>query len=169
MITTAHQKESLSRAYVQIIAARCGLSWSSPSPDYGVDIILHNVEEMDGQFVQSGYPLEIQVKSTSAAILEKSEVKYDMEIGAFKKLRNPSVVTAGRILVLLVLPEDESEWTTVTDENLILRRCAYWLSLKGRDAVDNQSKVRINIPRENVFSDRALRDIMSRRDSGEEL
>ena len=37
-----------------------------------------------------------------------------------------------RILVLLLLADDEAQWTTWTEEPLVLRRCADWQSLIGR-------------------------------------
>ena len=36
-----------------------------------------------------------------------------------------------RLLVVLELPRDESQWMTVTAEELVPRRRAYWLSLLG--------------------------------------
>jgi hypothetical protein len=43
MITTAHRMESLSRAYLQAVAAQAGLSFALRVYDYGVDITLGEV------------------------------------------------------------------------------------------------------------------------------
>ena len=63
--------------------------------------------------------------------------------GNFARCRAPSVpappsrgqrTQTPRLLVVLELPADESQWMTVTREELVLRRRAYWLSLQqGHD------------------------------------
>jgi hypothetical protein len=47
-----------------------------------------------------------------------------------------------------------------TKEALILRRCAYWISLRGSEPTTSQSTVRIVIPRANVFSVQSLQALM---------
>ena len=66
-----------------------------------------------------------------------------------------------RLLVLLVLPEDEADWLSQSPEQLILRRCAYWHSLVGSAPTTATSTVRITIPRENVFSVEAIRTLLA--------
>ena len=72
-----------------------------------------------------------------------------------------------RLLVVLELPRDESRWMTITADELVLRRRAYWLNLKGCEESDNQSSVTVSIPTENVFHVESLRALMeqSRRGS----
>lgn len=65
-----------------------------------------------------------------------------------------------RLLVVLDLPADEDRWLTITTDELILRRCAYWLSLLGEATTDNQSSVTVRIPVDNVFNVEHLRLIM---------
>jgi len=50
---------------------------------------------------------------------------------------------------------------------LILRLCAYWLSLRGFEATTATSSVRLFIPREQVFSVDALHDLMRRLTQGD--
>jgi len=49
---------------------------------------------------------------------------------------------------------------TVGPEKLILRRCAYWLNLSGREETVNQSSVTIRIPEVNLFTVEAMRHLM---------
>ena len=52
-----------------------------------------------------------------------------------------------RLLVVLDLPKDESQWMIVTDDELILRRRAYWLSLQsGFDDAGDQASVTVSLP-----------------------
>src|SRR5262249_38984840 len=95
--------------------------------------------------------LDIQAKSTTAATLTTSHVLYDMEVKTYNDLRDPEV-GCPRILVLLVLPQDESIWIEQTEDHLLVRHCAYWLSLKGMAPTTNAATIRVPIPRTNVLS-----------------
>jgi hypothetical protein len=61
-----------------------------------------------------------------------------------------------RILVLLLLPEDKNLCLTQSVEELVLRKCAYWISLGGAAATTNEVSIRLHIPRQNGFSPAAL-------------
>lgn len=65
-----------------------------------------------------------------------------------------------RLLVVLDLPRDEGQWITITADELILRRRAYWLNLQGGEETDNQSSVTVRIPMKNVFDVDSLRSLM---------
>jgi len=69
----------------------------------------------------------------------------------------------------LVQPREENDWTTLTEEHLLLRRCAYWLSLKGREQTANREKIRVSIPRTNLFSVESLQNLMLRVRTGDDL
>jgi Domain of unknown function (DUF4365) len=88
-------------------------------------------------------------------------VAYDLEVRAYNILRQENVGRP-RILVVLVLPENESEWMSQTEESLIIRRCAYWTSLRGAEPTTAHTTVRIMIPRTNVFSVQSLELLMDR-------
>jgi hypothetical protein len=78
-------------------------------------------------------------------------------------------VRCPRILVLLVLPEDEAAWTEQSEDDLLLRRCAYWRSLKGSVPTANTTTIRVAIPGANIFSVDALQQLMDKVRKGEEL
>lgn len=56
-----------------------------------------------------------------------------------------------------------------TEDSLCLKRCAYWLSLRGRPPLEEQTTIIIEIPRQNIFSPNALKIIMERIAAGENL
>jgi hypothetical protein len=43
LLTKQHGQEALSRAYVQAIAGACGMGYSLPNPDYGIDLPLEDI------------------------------------------------------------------------------------------------------------------------------
>jgi hypothetical protein len=91
-----------------------------------------------------------------------------MEVDAYNDLRDPAV-GCPRILVLLVLPEDEMQWTEQTEEHLLLRHCAYWMSLKGTPPTMNTATVRVSISRTDIFTVDALLGLMDKVRKHEEL
>jgi len=167
VLIRTHRQESLSRAYIQAIASRCGLNCSFRAFDYGIDVTVLEIKRRDNEYVETGFNLDIQAKSTFRATVTDGDVLYDMEVKTYNNLRDPEVGTP-RILVLLVQPESETDWTEMTEEELRIRRCAYWLSLKGQGPTSNTGTIRVSIPRANRFSVEALQGIMERVRKGED-
>ena len=161
VLTRAHRQEAISRAYLQVIAARCGVICSFRDYDYGIDTTLHAVRHVAGRIVEVGVCIDVQLKSTTNATINSDQILYDLEVRTYNHLRSP-VVGSPRILVLVVLPEDENLWTDQTEERLLLRSCGYWLSLSGMPATTNLSTIRVAIPRANLFSNPALADLLER-------
>ena len=158
-MTDEHRIEQLSRAYAQAVAAVCGCTYARPESDYGTDMTLHRIEHVGGVFRPVGRNLDIQLKSTTKAIITDDEVIHDLDARAYNILRH-ATHGAPLYLVLLVMPPDPAEWIGQNEERLELRRCAYWLSLRRAPAVPNTRSVRVRIPRQNQFTPAALTRIM---------
>src|SRR5262249_61214376 len=153
--------ESLSRAYVQAVAAQAGLNYSVHAYDYGIDITLREIVDVGGRYIDSGMLIDVQLKSTTQVIEFETEIKYDLDVRTYDHLRSESAKTL-RVLVVLALPAEESEWLTQSVEALCLRRWAYWLGLRGAPATRARSTVRITIPVGNVLTESALQDLIRR-------
>lgn len=162
------RQEALSRAYVRAVAARAGVICGGVENDLGFDLLLRSVEAHDQQLWDSGAQLDVQLKSTTCAELRETEVAYDLDARAYNILRQENI-NRPRILMLLVLPEDENECLSQTEEALILRRCAYWTSFRGAEPSTSRSTVRVLIPRANVFSVESLQALMNRARGGDLL
>jgi hypothetical protein len=167
LLTRNHRQEGLCRAYVQAIAARCGMSIGVANPDYGIDLTLNEIMVVGRHRSESGYKLDVQAKSVAGGQTGGTCVRYDLDVRSYDALRHQG--RCPRILVVLVLPKDESRWTAQTEAGLVLRHCADWLSLRARGPSPNRRSVRLSIPRANVFSVEALQGIMSRIKAGEAL
>ena len=161
LLTIPDQKEGLSLVYVKALATRAGFVTSTPKPDRdSVDLR-----------IQAGGPrrpaLDLQLKAT--ADLGKPQAGFlplRLPIKNYDDLRADTQTP--RLLVVLELPKDESRWMTVTTEELILRRRAYWLSLQqGHDEIVEQQTVTVRIPEDNVFDVEALRALIKRSRKGE--
>lgn len=167
MMPTSHRQEALSLAYIRAIAAQCGTSMEERGKDYGIDLTLREILRINGRYMDS-IAIDVQAKSTTQANITDRSVTFDLRIKNYNdlRIRKPPVP---RILVLLVLPKSTRSWVNQDEDELILRRCAYWVSLRGRRSIANHRKVRIRISRQNVFSPDALRSMMSRIRKGERL
>jgi hypothetical protein len=160
VLTRNHRQEALTRAYVQAVAARCGLGVGLRDFDYGIDLTLHHVERRGNRYLESGFRLDVQAKSTTG-VAGDGPIPFDLDVRAYDNLRNPGV-GCPRILVLLVLPSDEARWTDQTEDHLLIRHCCYWCSLYGRGPTTNRKSVRVEIPRSQMFSVDALRGLIER-------
>lgn len=168
MLTPQHREESLCRAYVQAVTAQAGLNYSLFAYDYGIDIELRSIERVGVHLVDIGVPLSVQLKSTTRATIGEDHVSYDLDAKTYNHLRL-SRENWPRILVLLVLPVSDSEWLSQSEDELILRRCAWWISLQGAPTSKAKKTIRIAIPRDNVFSVQGVQQIMKRIQQGEKL
>jgi hypothetical protein len=159
MVPRNQRQEALSRAYVRAVAAQAGLVCAEPEQDFGVDLCLRRVRLRGQRHSDASGQLDLQIKSTTRASVTDAEVLYDLEVKNYDDLREAGD-NCPRFLVVLVLPEDEGRWLSQSSEELILRHCAYWLSLAGFPATTATRTVRIAIPRANVFSVEAVQRLM---------
>jgi hypothetical protein len=146
-------QEELSLAYIHAVSARAGCIFHAP-PDFGVDRWIGFLTSMGGERRDLGHHVGVQAKATMRADVSRTHVTYDLDAKNYRDLALPEGLP--RILVLFVMPPDEAEWLKLTDDELVLRRCAYWMHLRGRPPTTNREKVRVSIPRANRFDVDAL-------------
>ncbi len=161
MITRQHRQELLCRAYVHAIAAQAGLLSSRPDPDYGIDLSLRSVAVLGRRHRDTSIQVDLQLRSTTRASVTETEVKMDLDVETYNDLRTTETFCP-RILVVLIMPEEEAEWVIQSPDELAIRHCAYWLSLHGYAETSARSTIRVGIPLVNVFSVESVRTIMQR-------
>ena len=161
LLTGPDQQEGLSVAYVKALAARAGFSTAVPEPDRdSVDVR-----------IMAGGPrrpaLDLQLKATTdLAEAQDGFRRFRLRIKNYDDLRVETQTP--RLLVVLDLPQDEAQWMTVTTEELVLRRRAYWVSLQqGHEEAASQETVTVRIPEGNVFDVATLQTLMERSRSGD--
>jgi hypothetical protein len=172
MITQEHTKEGLSRAYLQAVAAMAGMNISNGcrSHDYGIDGSFHEVCIVNGKRVDSGFSIEFQLKATSLLRVDSEHIKYDLDADTQRCLVNRAGkprATPG-ILIVYDLPKPTEEWLESSVENMILRRCCYWVAPKW-EPTTNISTVTIEIPKNQILTHAALQELMKKISNGEQL
>lgn len=160
LLTVPDRKEQLSIVYVKALAACAGFVTSVPEPDR---------DSVDLRIQASGPrrpALDLQLKATAAlGEAQAGFVRFRLAIKNYNDLR--AETQTPRLLVVFELPTEESRWMTVTTEELVLRRRAYWLSLQKEFAERaGQQTVSVEIPERNLFDLDALRSLMERSRKG---
>jgi hypothetical protein len=156
-ITTTENdiKERLSLAYVTAVAARAGCEVREfhvqrNALDVTISAIAGTLAKID-----------VQLKSTSNDCIEDDYVFFDLDVATYDKLRTTQIQSA-QLLVVFVLPANNAEWLAMNEEALILKKSAYWQCFQGAQAVSNAVKLRVRLPRAQIFGPEALRDLMAR-------
>jgi Domain of unknown function (DUF4365) len=160
-MTLNTQKEDFSLAYIRAISSSVGYSVQTATrrlDDTGIDATI----TVPGKLNSKRLPrFDVQIKSTSQDILKDEFIKYRLNAKNYNELREEEPFVPQRLIVVLI-PEDVGEWLSQTEESLCLKRCAYWLSLRGKASLNQQTTITVEIPRQNIFSPNALRTIMER-------
>ena len=163
----------LSYAYLHAVAARAGFGCKVGSRiDDGasVDAFVRVNERMAADSVIWNFDFEVQLKATKQALIEiNGRYSYFFQgIKRYDKLRDPGSPLP-KLLIVLLLPDDPAQWLTLDENSLISRRCAYWVSLEGAPASDNDTGKTIAIPRSQLLTVEALRDVALRLSRQEDL
>ncbi|NJL78077.1 MAG: DUF4365 domain-containing protein [Richelia sp. RM2_1_2] len=153
------QKEEFSYAYIYAVVSAAGYSCqiaSRPMDIGGIDIIISGEEK---EFTLYPPRLEVQVKSTSTAVIDNEFVRYPLKLKNYNELRKSKTLVP-KILVVVLLPDNPEEWVNQSEEELCLRRCGYWLSLKGQPETQNRESVTVYLPCQQLFTVSAVKNIM---------
>ena len=159
LLTTQDIEERLSVAYVLAITARAGYTTAVRDLDRdGIDLSIQAGGSMRPA-------LDLQLKATI-----NLGVPRDGAFGFRLAARNHNLLCiptqTPRLLVVLDLPRDRGQWMTVTQEELILRRRAYWVSLLGQNETENADSITVSIPEHQLLNVTSLQDLMEKSRSG---
>lgn len=156
-------ESELSYAYLHAVASHAGVACSVASrheDNNGVDATL----TAWGPFQNGGYltevTIKVQLKATIAVPVDDgTNFSYFLKgTNRYDDLRTETVSNA-RILIVLFLPPNADDWLNHSSDQLALRRCAYWQSLRGAPATSNGSGATVKLPKNQVFNVRALNNL----------
>jgi len=109
--------------------------------------------------------LDIQLKCHACDFPEDSEFTFPLKLKNYNDLRDKRVLVP-RILVVVLVPLNESGWCNHSEKQLILQYTGYWFSLRDFAESSNSTSVTVQIPRSQQFSPDALKAIMNRISEG---
>ena len=152
------QKEQFSVAYVRAVAAVAG--YNTGRLDVDDDSVDLTLAERGGRGTIRSPRLDLQLKCTEQAVLRPDRLAFELGLKNYDDLR-PTDLATPRILVVVLVPADVDEWLDHSEQQLALRRCGYWVSLRGRSETPNAASVTIDIPRHQVFTPQAVTNLMA--------
>jgi hypothetical protein len=161
-----HRQEAFSGAYIRAICAVTGCAIESNTLDN--DKIDYTVSSRVRGRIKHKPKIDIQAKCHMRGVAAHDDIPLTIDIETYNNLRDP-LLSNPRILVVVLAPEEISTWIQQSDAELILRHCAYWLSLKGLPDTENATSKTVHLPRGNIFTPAALREMMDRTSNGREL
>lgn len=165
-----HIKEGISTGYVKAIAHCAVFNYEKSEFDYGIDgtfcgIKVRKKGEKE-RIVSDGCKLDFQLKASVNVDIDKDIVKYNLEAKNYNDLVDIDICTP-RILIIYKLPRNSKEWIEVTDRGTSFKECAWWCYLSGKQETDNKEKITIKIPKDQIFNQESLRELMSKVKKGE--
>jgi hypothetical protein len=88
--------------------------------------------------------LGIQIKCTYAHEPQDGKLDYPLSIKNYDDLRDP-MRTIPALLVVLYVPKSWVTRLRWTDKSLILKKVAFWRSLRGAPATNNAKSIKISM------------------------
>lgn len=151
------RKEELSVSYLNAVCACAGIAMEHVRHDEdGVDC--HITKILQHEAIKLKTILGVQLKSTSQVLkTDDNYIYYPLKSKNYNDFTVPS--TYDMILCVLVLPKDEKGWLSITEEELIMRKCMYWTSIKGQPT-ENVQTVTIRIPKSNLVTSDAMQKLL---------
>ena len=159
LLSKADKEEELSRIYARAVAAGAGYVTSVPEYDRdGVDLQIRAGGDMRPA-------IDLQLKAT-INLEDKGEenLRYPLPVRNFDLLREDTQTP--RLLVVLALPRQEDRWLKLTARKMVLRRCAYWATLREYPKTPNRRTITVSLSKRNLFDVTGLRGLMEQARTG---
>lgn len=154
-INRSNCQEQLSDAFLSGVAATAGCAMSRPVPDND------SIDWTISCRLPRRPKLDVQMKSTTVAAPCDSDFRFSLKLKNYNDLRLDDVIVP-RILVVVTVPRRQEEWLDLSPEGLVLRYCAYWMSLAGMPRIRNTKSTSVIIPSRNLLTPAVLRELMQR-------
>ena len=154
ILTDDERKANLSFAWLSALATLSGYTCErGPHPDRNsVDAVVRTGRPPDGQ-------IDVQLKATSSPDVKDDGLHFEVRNPNYEHLRAPKRFCP-IILVVMELPNDLSDWYVCDTQQLILRKRAWWQSLRGYQEITGNSRV-VTLPEANLLSPDTLRHLMN--------
>lgn len=162
----------LSYAYLHAVAAHAGYVCRPAIPEedkLGIDAVVTAYGTFPGTW-RTQVTINIQLKATVKQPTDNgTHLSYFVQgIRRYDKLREDHREPV-RLLVALFLPETHADWLVCTEAQLVLKRCAYWASIRHAPASENDSGKTIRIPKKQMLNPENLMALMQRLALGADL
>ena len=156
-LSNEDRKEKLSLAWLAAMASVAGFTWHRPETDSdSIDLTLSARGPRRPK-------LDIQMKATASPKVRYDGLHFRLKRKNYDDLREDRAVPL--ILVIVELPIEDSQWIDITTKMLVLRKRAWWASLKGEGPIAGASRT-IVVPKDQNLDVNVLIDLMIRSREG---
>ena len=169
MLSDNDVKEQLSYAYLHAIASRAYFGCDRPTVDRdSVDATVSARESLTSDSLLRSPRLDFQLKATALPPLVGEAFSFELKLKNYDDLR-----AEGRhiplLLAVFIMPDDETQWLTFSEEALIMRRCAYWSNIRGYAPSGNTATQTVTVMRNNILTPQTLRALLVKVSRREEI
>lgn len=159
------RKEQFSNAYMRAVASVAGFACYKPEVDD--DSVDWGLAARGGNGTTRSPKVEMQLKCCGRDIVGDNDLSYPLKIKNYDELRFENYQVP-RILVVVAVPEDIGDWLVHTEEQLAMKYCGYWVSLRGKPDTTNTATVAVKLPRTQQFTVEQLAAMMARIGNGDQ-
>ncbi len=134
-LTAVNRESELSYAYLHAIASHAGVNCKTSNrhdDNAGIDAMLTGWEPFPNGGSLTEVDIKVQLKASIKPPFDDGDSLSYFLSGTqqYDDLRRETHASP-RILAVLFLPPKVEDWLTHSNEQLVLRKCAYWVSLRG--------------------------------------
>ena len=163
-MTIQNIESELSYAYLHAVCSKAGLSCKQGDrhdDGAGVDAeIIYRGKLKHTYLTEIQLNIQLKATTTQPVVSGKGFSYFLQGIERYDKLRtNDSSIY--KILVVLFLPENSDDWLNCSEEELVMKKAAYWVNLYGAPAVNTTSGTTIYIPTSNILTPEALVNLVN--------
>jgi hypothetical protein len=154
-------KEEFSYAYMHTLAARAGFTCDRPGKDrQSTDVIVNSEGPACDDFILRQAHLGFQLKATARELPDGDVIPFSLPINNYNDLRIRNAYP--KLLALFIMPVNADHWLQHDhEEQLISRRCGYYLNLYGEPPLENTDNRTVYVPRANVLTVESLQQLMA--------
>lgn len=167
----------LSHAFLQTVIAYFGCEYQrshAPADMYGIDATGSFRGVWAEEPSRHDIDIKFQLKSTSTNFTQaETYFGYSLDRKDYEKYHKNAQGPDNHLLLLMLLPEEVAyeSWLELSPEQLILKKCMYWVSLRNAPRIaEDKQNITVRFPKKNLFSPEGLRtDILKPLSKGVEL
>lgn len=159
------QQEQLSLAVLHATCARAGFGFHSSGriqDNWGWDAHTDVKERFEPESVLFDFRIRFQLKATRQQLTySNGRYSFPMEVKHYNQFRLEAGYDSPIYLVVFQMPHEEKEWLTCTPEQLVLRNCLRWVSLRNAPAPKkaDQESITVYIPETQLLTPDELRTL----------
>ena len=163
-VDLGQRKEQFSVAYLHAVASVAGCRTSSPSVDD--DSVDWYVKARGPHGRRRSPQVDLQLKCTERVDSRNGSFAFPLSIKNYNDLRGDDLHVP-RILVVVFVPNALELWLDQSEERLLMKYCAYWVSLRDAPETANSTSVSVSLPRANQFTVDAFKSMVRKIGDGE--